>query len=89
MASKPEFVGGVAIPIFDANDEIGQISNLLDIFLVSGSPEMREFLDSLAGQQSDDKIKNKLRSFQLNTMEALIEMIQQIKNDKLHMSNAR
>ena len=74
-------------PAFDANDEIGQVTNLMEAFIGSCSPEMTAFLDSLDGSnQSDDKVKNKLRSFQLNTLEAMVEMVQQIKSKKLSMT---
>lgn len=85
---NPEFDPSTVPLIFDANDEIGQVSNLLDIFINSGSPEARELIEWDVSK-GDDKLKNKLRSFQLNTMEALVEMVQKIKNEKLGMKNSR
>lgn len=87
MTSKAEFGNETVRFAFDANDEIGQISNLLDVFTLSGSPEMRELLEWDA--KNDDKLKNKVRSFQLNTIETLIEMTQQIKSKKLGMRSGR
>ena len=69
---------------FDLSDELAQLGDLTQTLVATLSQPVLEYEQTLK-TDSGDKLKNKLKAFRFNTIEAMTEMIIQIKSKGLDM----